>query len=266
MRILLTGATGYVGSAVLDELVGAGHEVVALVRSVAAAEQVRAKDARAEIGDAADADRLAGLLATTDAVIHTAASDDPVALNTAIADAVERAYAGTERRLVLTSGIWIYGDGDDIQDDDIPKPADLVAWRVPIEDRLLAGPVSTTIVAPGVVYGRGESLLPIARGGVGDGAQHWTWVHVDDLARLYRLVVEHPTALGRVIASDGVPVAVRDVAGPEARVETADEARARLGTAFADALLLDQRAYGAKARSLGWQPRHAVEPQTLVVR
>jgi nucleoside-diphosphate-sugar epimerase len=255
MRILLTGATGYIGSAVLDELLTAGHDVTAVVRSEDKASAVEAKGARAAVGDAADAGWLAGLLDGTDAVIHTAASDDPVALNTAVADAVEQAYAGTSRRLVLTSGVWIYGSGDDINDDDVPNPVDLVAWRVPIEDRLLAGPVSTTVIVPGVVYGGGESLLPIARAGVGDGAQHWTWVHVDDLARLYRLAVEHPDALGRVIASDGAPTTVAAVAGADAVTETADAAQSRLSPAFADALLLDQQAFGAKARALGWDPR-----------
>jgi nucleoside-diphosphate-sugar epimerase len=269
MRILLTGATGYIGSAVLDELLDAGHDVVAVVRSAEAAARVSARGATPAVGDAGDPDRLADLLAETDAAIHTAASDDPEGLNLAVVDAVERAYTGTARRFVLTGGIWAYGAGDDIRDDDTPAPVDLVAWRVPIEDRLLAGPVSTTVVAPGVVYGRAEGLLPIvvdthaadgALALVGDGSQHWTWVHVDDLARLYRIVVEQPEGVGRVIATDGSPVTVRTLAestGNTATAESVASARERLGVAFADALLLDQRAYGAKARALGWEPRHA---------
>jgi nucleoside-diphosphate-sugar epimerase len=269
MRILLTGATGYIGSAVCDELLDAGHDIVAVVRSTEAAVRVAERGARPAIGDAGDADWLAGLLVNTDAAIHTAASDDPERLNAAVADAVQRVYAGTARRFVLTGGIWAYGAGDDIRDDDAPAPVDLVAWRVPIEDRLLAGPVSTTVIAPGVVYGRGGGLLPIvvdtyradgALALVGDGSQHWTWVHVDDLARLYRVVVEHPEAIGRVIAADGSPVAVRTLAestGTAATAEPVASTRERLGAAFADALLLDQRAYGAKARALGWEPRHA---------
>ena len=269
MRILLTGATGYIGSAVCGELLDAGHDIVAVVRSTEAAARVAERGARPAIGDAEDADWLAGLLVNTDAAIHTAASDDPERLNAAVADAVQRVYAGTARRFVLTGGIWAYGAGDDIRDDDAPAPVDLVAWRVPIEARLLAGPVSTTVIAPGVVYGRVGGLLPIvvdtyradgALALVGDGSQHWTWVHVDDLARLYRVVVEHPEAIGRVIAADGSPVTVRTLAestGTAATAEPVASTRERLGVAFADALLLDQRAYGAKARALGWEPRHA---------
>ncbi|WP_345544847.1 NAD-dependent epimerase/dehydratase family protein [Microbacterium jejuense] len=269
MKILLTGATGNIGSAVLDTLLDAGHDVVAAVRSDQAAATVAAKGATPVIGDLYDAGWLAGLLEGTDAAIHTAASDDAERLNLAVVEAAERAYGGTDRRFVLTSGIWEYGAGDGIHSSDTPAPTDLVAWRVPLEDRLLAADVSAAVLVPAVVYGHGKGLLSVivdaprtADGAltlVGDGSQRWTWVHVDDLARLYLLAVTHPDAVGRLIASDGAPVSVREVAeatGSDASPESVEATRARLGTAFADALLLDQAAFGAEARELGWTPEH----------
>ncbi|MCD5348317.1 NAD-dependent epimerase/dehydratase family protein [Agromyces sp. S2-1-8] len=273
MRILLTGATGYIGSAVLDELVGAGHDVVAAVRSERAADDVTVRGATAAIGELTDASWLARRLDGVDAAIHTAApAADAAAFDRAIAEAVLDAFAGTGRRYVHTGGIWAYGAGDDLDDDAVPNPPELVAWRVPIEERLLAASDAVTVIAPGVVYGRGRGLsglvveAPRDAAGrlelIGDGDQHWTWVHVDDLARLYRLAVEHESGLGRVVGSDGSPTTVREVA--EAVVgrggatgvvaEGAGRSRSRLGEAFADALLLDQRAFGAKARALGWVP------------
>lgn len=275
MRILLTGGTGYIGSAVLDEFVAHGHEVVAVVRSERAAEAVEARGATAAIGDAAEAAWLAPLFAGVDGAVHAAApAADAAAFDSAIIDAVTTAFGGTGRRYVHTGGIWAYGAGAAL-DDDAPLDAPgLVAWRVPIEERLLASSVSATVIAPGVVYGDDRGLVQLvteaprdAEGRIlllGDGEQHWTWVHVDDLARLYRLALEHDRAQGRVIGSDGAPTTVRAVAeavvaqgGASGVVaEGADASRSRLGTEFADALLLDQRASGAKARGLGWVPVH----------
>ncbi|WP_394554501.1 NAD-dependent epimerase/dehydratase family protein [Agromyces sp. MMS24-JH15] len=273
MRILLTGGTGYIGSAVLAELVAAGHEVDAVVRSGASAVAVAELGARAIEGDLSDAAWLASALADVDAAVHAAAPESGAdALNATVVDAAIAAFAGTGKRFVLTSGVWEFGAGDDLDEDSPLDPPALVAWRVPIEERLLASGVSATVLAPAVVYGRDRGILNIitdpprtASGAltlVGDGSQRWTWVHVDDLARLYRIVLEHPVALGRVLAVDGSSPTVREVVEAAAgtagvAAETVEAARARFGEAFADALLLDQAASGAKARSLGWVPEHA---------
>lgn len=280
MRILLTGATGYIGSAVLDELLAAGHEVDAVVRSGASAAAVAARGARAVEGDLSDAAWLASALTDVDAAIHAAAPETGAdALNAAVVDAAIAAFAGTDRRFVLTSGVWVFGAGDALTEDGPLDAPDLVAWRVPLEERLLASGVSATVLAPAVVYGGDRGLLSLITDGprtesgaltlVGDGTQRWTWVHVDDLARLYRIVVEHPEGQGRVLGVDGSSPTVREiaetVAGPAGVVaETAEATRARLGVAFADALLLDQAASGAKARSLGWEPRHTSVLDELV--
>lgn len=271
MRILLTGATGYIGSAVLDALTHAGHDVVAVVRSADAGAEVASRGATALEGDLTDVAWFTSALEGVDAAIHAAVPESNApAFNDAVVEAAVTAFADG-RRFVLTSGIWEFGAGADLRDDDAIDAPPLVAWRVPQEERLLASAVDATIIAPGVVYGHGRGLVSLITDGprtpggaltlIGDGEQHWTWVHVDDLARLYLLAVEHPTALGRVIGSDGNPTIVRaiaeSVAGPAGVVaESVDAARARFGGAFADALLLDQRARGEKARSLGWVPEY----------
>lgn len=273
MRILITGATGYIGSSVLDTLVASGHEVVAVVRNSAAAARVAERGATAIEGEVTDAAWFGRALDDVDAAVHTAAPDSGAeAFNAAVIDTVIDRFGGTPKRFVLTSGIWAYGSGASIDDDGPLVATDLVAWRVPLEDRLLASAVDAAIVVPGVVYGHGRGLsglitdAPRGEGGelrlIGDGEQHWTWVHVDDLARLYELALTHDGPLGRLVGSDGNPTTVRAIAdavadGTGVVAEPVELTRRRLGAEFADALLLDQRASGGKARALGWVPEHS---------
>jgi nucleoside-diphosphate-sugar epimerase len=95
---------------------------------------------------------------------------------------------------------------------------------------------------------------------VGDGSQHWTTVHVDDLAVLYRTVLERREALGYLIGASGANPTVRELAEARAGAagvvpESVEASRERLGALFADALLLDQQSSGAKAKALGWTPK-----------
>lgn len=273
MRTLLTGGTGFIGSAVLDALVEAGHDVRAVVRSDRAADDVVRRGARSLRLDLFDVDATAAALADVDALVHAAAPEQRAdELNAAVIEAAISAFGDGRGRVVLTSGVWIRGAGSDlVEEDPLDAAPDLVAWRVPLEERLLASSVDARVIEPGVVYGHRRGIVgliadgPRTPGGavrlIGDGSQHWTWVHVDDLARLYLTVLEHGGPVRRVIASDGEPTTVREiaeaVAGPAGVApESADAARERLGAAFADALLLDQAARGAFARTLGWLPEH----------
>jgi nucleoside-diphosphate-sugar epimerase len=273
MRTLLTGGTGFIGSAVLDALVEAGHDVHAVVRHERAAANVARRGATPLHLDVTDVDAFTAVLDRFDAAVHAASpAEGADEFNAAVIDAATRAFADG-RRFVLTSGVWVYGDNDDIREDSPHAAPELVAWRVPQEERLLASSVDARIVVPGVVYGHGRGLVGLITDAprtpegalrlIGDGSQRWTLVHVDDLARLYRAVLEHDGPIGRVVASGGSPATVREiaeaVAGPSGVMpETADATRARLGAAFADALLLDQAASGDFARSaLGWIPEHA---------
>jgi nucleoside-diphosphate-sugar epimerase len=179
------------------------------------------------------------------------------------------AYGGTSKPFVHTSGLWIYGAGTGLTEDGPLNPPALTAWRPEVEAQLLDSDLVASIVVPAVVYGHGGGLpnliVDAPRDGsgrlvlIGDGTQHWGVVHVDDTAALYVAVLESGRALGRVLAVTDENPTVRDLGeanGADAVGETPDKTRARLGEAFADALLLDQEFLpGRKAAELGWSPQ-----------
>jgi nucleoside-diphosphate-sugar epimerase len=267
MKILLTGGTGFIGTAVLDQLVAAGHQVTAVVRSQKSSLQVQDAGATGIIGDLFDAQWLAAELRGHDGAIHAAAGSDErdVALNDAVVDAVLDAFGGTSKPFIHTGGIWTYGNNSVITEaSPVDAPA-LTAWRVAGEQQLLDSGVKASVVRPGVVYGYGKGIPALlagsAEGGTvtlfGTGDQHWTTVHVDDLADLYVRVLEQGPG-GRVyVGVSGHNPTVRELGealggtvAPESPTATVE----RLG-GFGEALLLDQQATGARAKSeLGWQP------------
>ncbi|MEV8512721.1 NAD-dependent epimerase/dehydratase family protein [Dactylosporangium sp. NPDC051484] len=280
MKIVLTGGTGYIGSAVVERLVAGGHAVTALVRGEEAAEKVRKAGAEAVVGDLFDSEWTADQFVGGDAVVHLAATGDgeSARFDQAIVAAAVRALGGTGKPYVHTGGIWSWGDNADITEESPLAPPALTAWRSEIEQSVLDADLVATVVAPAVVYGHGGGIpagvLVAARDEdgrvrlVGDGSQHWATVHVDDVAALYALVVERGERLGRLVAASGVNPTVRELAeaasgGAGVAPETADASRARLSAPFADALLLDQQATGAKARSLGWSPSGAALVEEL---
>lgn len=222
VKITLTGATGYIGSVVLERLVQRGHTVTALVRSTKSATTVTAAGAEAVIIDFTDVDALATAFAAGDAVIHTATPGDETSsdFDGRIADAALRSLTGTSKPYIQTSGIWIWGNNAAITEKSaIDSPA-ISAWHDPIEKAILAADINATVLAPAIVYGRGGSLehLFIPADGatsvqlVGDGSQHWTTVNVDDLADLYVLVVEQGEGLGYLVAASGENPTVAEIA------------------------------------------------------
>ncbi|MBN9177385.1 MAG: NAD-dependent epimerase/dehydratase family protein [Microbacterium sp.] len=273
MRIVLTGATGYIGSSVLAALVARGHDVIAPVRSAASAATATGAGATAVVGDITDASFLVPLLQNADAAIHLAASraGDGPQFDGAVADAVISAFSGSGKPYVHTGGLWIHGPSDDLTEETPFAPPALVAWREGVESRLEAADLALSIVEPGIVYGHAAgipaSLADAPRDAegrltvVGDGTQHWATVHVHDVADLYALIVESPVPAGRMLALSGQNPTVAELgeafAGGPVVPEGADASRARLGAAYADALMLDQQGRGAKARSLGWTPSRA---------
>ncbi len=276
MQVLLTGGTGFVGSAVLRELRGRGHEVTALVRSEASAAAVAAAGATPVQVDAYDVDALVAVLDRAEGAIHAAAPGDGTseALDRAVVEAVTRAFGGTTRPFVHTSGVWKWGSGSATETSPTDPPA-IVAWRVAVEELLLAQDVVASVVAPGVVYGGGRGIPALVSGAprvdgpdgpglalVGDGAQRWSVVHVDDLAVLYALALEHG-ARGHLLGTTAEHPTVRALTEAASRAaglggvvvpQSVEATRERFGAPFADALLLDQATRAVRAAELGWTP------------
>lgn len=273
MKVLVTGGTGYIGSAVVRELLNAGHEVTAVVRSAASARKAEDAGAVSVIGDLYDSPWVGAELRVHDGAIHLAAPDDGTAeqLNSSVIDAAIDAFDGTDKPFILTGGIWSYGANTNIDETAPADAAEISAWRGPLERKLLDSGVKASVIEPAVVYGHGAGIPAMLRDAprtaagaltlVGSGEQHWTSVHVDDLADLYVAVLgQAPGGEHYLGVSEHNPT-VRElgqaVVGPDGSLaaESDDESRARFGQGFADALLLDQAATGAKARAaFGWTP------------
>jgi nucleoside-diphosphate-sugar epimerase len=279
MKVALTGATGFVGSHVLTELQEHGHEVVALVRDDAQADLLAARGATPAVVDLYDRPTVVSLLSSTEGAIHTASPGDETSadLDSAMVDAAIDAFAGSGKPHIQISGTWVYGDNPEISEDSPFNPPAMVSWREPIERRLLeARAMRGVVVVSGVAYGDGGGgmpglLLASPRDDdgnlimLGTGQQHWSTVHVADLADFFRLALEDDSARGRYIIGDGLNPTVAELTeaaavpagAPGAAPGSDDEARARLGDYFAEVLLLDQRADAAKARAeLDWHPSH----------
>ena len=276
MNIFLTGATGYIGSAVAERLRAAGHSVSALARSNASSAKLKSAGITPITGDFSDPASVGAAAGQADGAISMATTYDPSIDGPAI-DAILNAITGTNKPFIYTSGIWSHGDtGDTVVDETSPpRPAALVAWRQAVEERVLAAAergIRTVVIRPAIVYGRGGGIpagfVESARKGgaaqyVGSGENRWPFVHVDDLADLYLLALEKAPPGTLLLGVSGRSYRVRDVAtaasrGAGANGRTAawalEEARAKLGL-YADALALDQQASGKRAQELlGWRP------------
>jgi len=286
MRVLVLGGTGTIGAAVVDALIRAGHAVVALARSEAAALRLAAAGAKVLAGDIRRPAEWLDDPPPVDGAIHAASdyADDMGPVDTRLLDALLPALARTARpggpppRLVYTGGCWLYGaTGDRVASETTafdPLPA--FAWMVPNLARVLAAEgIDGRVVHPAMVYtGAGGVLAGMVRDArmrgevriAGDTAVRWPLVHADDLARLYVLVLERGRRGGTYhgVAVDGLPVGAlaRAVAarhgGPACRVVAVDaDAIAAARGEWARGYALDQR-MGAAAtrRALGWRPLH----------
>jgi nucleoside-diphosphate-sugar epimerase len=281
MRIFLTGATGYIGSAVLDAIVRGGHQVTALVRDPERAERISQRGVKTVVGELSKDKSYAGKAAECDAIVHTAYENskrgvkvDRQAIDSLLAAAHRRVSEGKSASLVYTSGLWVLGDTQGRATEDFPAhPAAHAAWRLEHERLVLeanANGIRTAVVRPGIVYGGSRGiigdLLRDALNGlvrvVGDGRNHWPCVYDRDLGDLYLRVVTNPAASGIFHANDEADERVDDIVEaiarhakmpPDVRHVPIEEARAKLGP-YADALALDQIVSSARARALGWAP------------
>ncbi|MDQ3631124.1 MAG: SDR family oxidoreductase [Actinomycetota bacterium] len=286
MRVLVTGATGWIGSAVVPELVGAGHEVVGLARSDASATALATAGVEALRGSLDDLDGLRCAAAASEGVIHLAFkheeafSGDFPAATAADRRAIQTlgaALEGSGRPLVIASGLAGHASGTLVTEDDAPETQSAVGERMLAEQmvRSLAssGVRSSSVRLAPTVHGDGDqafvaTLIAIARDKgisayIADGHNHWPAVHRLDAARLFRLALETAPA-GSVLhgaAEEGVPL--RAIAEAIARhldlpatSIAPDKADEHFGW-LAGFAALDIRASSALTRQrLGWHPTH----------
>ncbi len=303
MRVFVTGATGFIGSAVVRELLGAGHQVLGLARSLAAAQALVAAGAEAHTGSLDDLESLRTGAAAADGVIHLAYihafSHAPLATRlrvllsgwpggiatrfiAAIGEADRRAVAaigdvllGSDRPLVVTSGVGALAAGRLTSEDEAGDPHSVAAHRLPTEAlaaALAAQGVRTAVVRlPPTVHGDGDTgfvprLIDIARkkavsAYVGDGHNRWSAVHRLDAVRLFRLALERGEAGARYhgVAEPGIPTkAIAEVIGRRLRVPVVSQSRPEaarhfgfLGPLFAT----DNPGSSALTQErLGWHP------------
>jgi nucleoside-diphosphate-sugar epimerase len=279
MNIALTGSSGFIGSHVLSELVAHGHEVTALVRGEEEAIAVAGQGAKATVVDLYDRAAVVNVLIDLDGSVHTASPGDATSadLDSAMADAVIEAFSGSGKPHIQISGLWVYGTNTAITEDSPRNAPPMVAWKEPIERRLLSAEgVRAIVPVSGSAYGDAGGGIPGLLLGspqddvgnlimIGEGRQHWVTVHVADLADFFRRALEDESAGGYYAIGNGLTPTVAElteaaalaVGAPGAVPGSEAEARARLGEYFADVLLLDQRAKATRARvELGWEPSH----------
>jgi nucleoside-diphosphate-sugar epimerase len=289
MRIFVTGASGWIGSAVVPELLGAGHEVVGLARSEASAGALKAAGAIVRQGDLDDPDGLAKAAADSDGVIHLAFQHEvafggefaaAAAADRRAVEAMGAALADSDRPFVLASGLLGLHTGRMATEDDGLVPSAEVRAN-PAARRLATALLTLSLAGTGVrssvlrlpptVHGDGDhgfmaTLVGLARqrgqaGYLGDGTNRWPAVHRSDAARLARLAVETAPAgsVLHAVADEGVPF--REIAGAMARhldIPAASVAPADAAEQFsflAHFVGLDSPASSAITRDLlGWEP------------
>lgn len=277
MKVALTGATGFVGSHILTELHAHGHEVTALVRDHPQADTVAALGATPVVVDLFDRTAVAKAMVGADGAIHTASPGDTTSadLDAAVVHAAIDAFGGTGKAYLHISGAWVYGTNLSITEDSPYDAPAMVSWKEPIDRRVLdASGMRGVLIVSSVAYGDGGGgvpglLLASPRDDAGNlvmlgtGLQHWSTVHVADLADFFRRALESDSAKGSYVIGNGLNPTVAELTeaaavaaeAPGAVPGSEDEARARLGDYFAEVLLLDQATAAAKARSeLGWLP------------
>lgn len=286
MRVFLTGASGWIGSAVVPELIGAGHQVLGLARSDASAAAIAAAGARVQRGTVDDLDVLASAAEASDGVIHLAFKHDlafsgnfqaAVDSERSAIEALGEALVGTDRPLIVTSGTLglapgrvateLDGQGDEpavSPRQDNARVAKAFASR---------GVRSSVVRLSPTVHGEGDNgfmatLVRVARekgvsGYIGEGLNRWTAVHRLDAARLYRLALENAPAGSTLHGVDEEGVQIREIAeviGRGLELPVASIAAEDAGEHFgwlAPFLGLDSPASSTLTRELlGWQPSH----------
>lgn len=282
MRVFVTGATGFIGSAVVRELQDNGHQVVGLARSDAAAAALREAGAEVHRGSLDDPEGLAAAAKSADGVAHLAFKHDDFtdmgpagALDLGAIDAVGAALEGSGKPFVVTSGTLPSGPGRVLTEDDPADPDGFGAYRAPSDAATIAlaerGVRSSVVRLPQSVHGRGDrafvpALIGVARekgvsAYVGDGSNRWPSVHRLDAARLFRLALEGAPAGVRLHGVHDEGVALRDIAGVIGRKldvpvvgVSPEEAIAHFGWIGPMASMDAPTSSALTRKRLGWRP------------
>ena len=281
MRVFLTGATGFIGQAIVRELLTAGHQLLGLARSAAAADTLARLGVEAHRGELSDTDSLAAGARACEGVIHTAFIHDFSAYAAAAetdrraVEALTGALEGSGKPFVLTSGTALLAPGRTGTEEDAPGSA---AGRAASEATALAaagrGVRASIVRLPPTVHGAGDHgfvpmLIDIARrtgvsAFIDDGANRWPAVHRLDAALLFRLALEHAAPGVRLhgVAEEGVTLcaiaqAIGAGLGVPVRSLAKDEARTHFDW-LAGVVAIDNPTSSALTReALGWSPKES---------
>ncbi|TDQ08316.1 SDR family oxidoreductase [Pedobacter metabolipauper] len=281
MKVFVTGATGFVGSAVVKELLQAGHQVLGLVRSENGAKVLRSVGAEVHFGDLNNIESICNGAALADAVIHTAFNHDDFTVfkescenDRRIIEALGEVFMGSDNPIVITSALGLLPRGRVVYESDSPAPGP--------NPRIASEQAADTVAASGVkiavvrlsptVHGEGDHgfitrLISIAKEtGISvyqdEPLNYWPAVHRLDAAKLYRLALEKAAPGGtryHASAEQGVPlkdvaVAIGQALNIPVVVKNKEEATAHFGS-FAHFAAMDVQASSDETqRVLGWQP------------
>lgn len=279
MKVFVTGATGWVGAAVVKELIAAGHQVRGLARADDKAVALAATGAQVLRATLDDLDLLHDFASRADAVIHTAFNHDfsrfaeNAAQDRRAIEILGEALRGTTRPLLVTSGLARLTTGRPATEVDQPSPAAARRSEAAAQALVRSGvSVATVRLAPSVHglgdYGFVPKLIRLARergvsAYIGEGANRWAGVHVRDAARVYRLALEQGAAepVYHAVADEGVPFkAIAELIGRRLGLPVESREREHFGW-FADFAAADMWARSERTRTvLGWQPN---EPDLL---
>ena len=228
MRVFVTGATGFIGFAIVKELVGAGHQVLGMTRSDAGAKSLGDAGAQAHRGDLEDLESLRSGVTAADAVIHTAFRHDwsrfaeACELDKCAIETIGAELRGSGRPFIVSSGVGVAQGRAATEDDpplsspSLPRVSEVTAvalWERGVNAIVMRLPQVHDTVKQGLV----TPLIAVARAKgvsayIGDGQNRWPAAHVSDVARLYLLALEKGTAGARyhAVAEEGVPL--KDIA------------------------------------------------------